>query len=314
MAVTITVTLPAQLLRIITIAASLLIAFSAGDDSYRRPLIPVNYGAFTQTASYSIANQLGYFTDAGLNVTYLQVPNSTYGYAQLLSGGYDVLTGTIDNAVNLRFNAHKNLTVLGQLDGGPDLVIASAQAIQSVADLKGKSIIVDSPVSGYAYILRKVLSAFGLELQNGDYTFQVLLSFPLPSLSLTTSPDRRIHQHTLCRPHQRLHRSRRPRRRHHPDLPFHRLCQLQRDPNPRPRLGLHPAALLLRHHRGRAVVEQPHRARYHRPLRRRPLRRQPPPRQSQERRVRDPRHRQAVERVPVPGSGRIHRRDELAHG
>lgn len=184
MAATVTASFPVQLLRTITIAASLLVGLSASRGSDTRPLVPVNYGAFTQTASYSIANQLGYFTAAGLNVTYLQIPNSTYGFAQLLSGGYDVLTGTIDNAVNLRFNAHKNLTVLGQLDGGPDLVIASTQSIRTVADLKGKSIIVDSPVSGYAYILRRVLSAFGLELQNGDYTFQVLL----PSVAIPTFP------------------------------------------------------------------------------------------------------------------------------
>lgn len=179
MAVTITASFPARLLRIFTIAASVFFGLSVCGDSNDQPLVPVNYGAFTQTASYSIANQLGFFTAAGLKVTYLQIPNSTYGYAQLLSGGYDVLTGTIDNAVNLRFNAHKNLTVLGQLDGGPDLVIASTQAIQTMADLKGKPIIVDSPVSGYAYILHKVLSAFGLELQNGDYTFQVLLPLHL---------------------------------------------------------------------------------------------------------------------------------------
>lgn len=174
----VTVTVNVQLLRIISIAAALLFGLSACDDASSRPLVPINYGAFTQTASYSIANQLGFFTAAGLNVTYLQIPNSPVGYGNLLSGAYDVLTGTIDNAVNLRFNSQKDLTVLGQLDGGPDLVIASTQSIQTVADLKGKPIIVDSPVSGYAYILRKVLSTFGLELQNGDYTFQVFTPFP----------------------------------------------------------------------------------------------------------------------------------------
>jgi len=71
----------------------------------------VNYGAFTQTATYSVANQLGIFGDYGLNVTYLQIPNSNYGYEQLLNGGYDILTGTIDNAVNLRFNNNQSLTV-----------------------------------------------------------------------------------------------------------------------------------------------------------------------------------------------------------
>ncbi|KAK6415769.1 hypothetical protein LTR95_017543, partial [Oleoguttula sp. CCFEE 5521] len=134
----------------------------------------VNYGAFTRTATYSIANQLGFFTAYGLNVTYLQVPNSTYGYSTLLNGGYDVMTGTIDNAVNLRFNSNQSLTVTGQLDQAPELTIASIPNITRVDQLKGLSLMVDSPVSGYAFILRKVLSSYGLYLENGDYTFQVV--------------------------------------------------------------------------------------------------------------------------------------------
>ena len=133
----------------------------------------VQYGAFTQTATYAVAQQLGFFKAQGLNVEFNQVPNSTAGYQTLLSGGYDILTGTIDNAVNLRFNQNENLTVIGQLDQGPDLVLASIPSITSISQLKGKSLIVDSPVSGYAYILRKILSANGLNLENGDYIFQV---------------------------------------------------------------------------------------------------------------------------------------------
>lgn len=133
----------------------------------------VSYGAFTQTASYSIANQLGLFQQVDLDVTYLQIPNSTFAYPNLLNGGYDVLTGTIDNVVNLRFNQNATLTALGQLDAGPDIVIAATPNITSVEQLRGKPLIVDSPVSGYAYILRKVLSLYGLRLENGDYYFQV---------------------------------------------------------------------------------------------------------------------------------------------
>jgi len=107
-----------------------------------------NYGAFTQTATYSIANQLGFFTAYDLNVVYNQVPNSTFAYNQVLNGGYDLLTGTIDNAVNLRFNSQRNVTVLGQLDQGPDLVLASIPSITTVEQLRGKPLIVDSPVSG----------------------------------------------------------------------------------------------------------------------------------------------------------------------
>lgn len=150
-------------------------AFASPPASSTAKLQNVNFGAFTQTATYSIANQLGFFTAYGINVTYLQVPNSTYGYDQLLNGGYDIMTGTIDNAVNLRFNQNKSLAVPGQLDGGPELTIASIPSIKRIPELKGKSLMVDSPVSGYAYILRKVLSLYGLRLENGDYDFQVSL-------------------------------------------------------------------------------------------------------------------------------------------
>jgi ABC-type nitrate/sulfonate/bicarbonate transport system substrate-binding protein len=135
-------------------------------------LIPVNYGSFLQTATYSLANQLGLFTAYGLNVTFVQVPNSTFAYANLLAGGYDILSGTIDNAVNLRFNSGQNFTVVGQLDQAPDLVLASAPEITTVQQLIGKPVIVDSPTSGYADLLQKVLSTFGL-LLNRDYFFQV---------------------------------------------------------------------------------------------------------------------------------------------
>ncbi|KAI0154626.1 periplasmic binding protein-like II [Xylariaceae sp. FL1272] len=144
----------------------------------------VRYGAFTQTATYSIANQLGFFEAFGLNVTYEQVPNSTYAYSTVLSGGYDILTGTIDNAVNLRFNSNQSFTVLGQLDMGPDIVLASIPSMTTVEQLRGKSNIVDSPASGYAYLLRKILSSFGLLLGNGDYSFTAVGSTNIRSADL----------------------------------------------------------------------------------------------------------------------------------
>lgn len=146
-------------------------------------LAPLNYGAFTRTATYSTANQLGFFTASSLNVTYLQIPNSTAGYANLLAGQYDIITATIDNTVNFRFNSQKPFSVLGQLDQGPDLVIASVPSIKSVQDLKGKTLMVDNAVSGYAFLLRKILSLYGLVL-NTDYTFDVSQTSP-PSYGST---------------------------------------------------------------------------------------------------------------------------------
>lgn len=160
------------------LATVTFILSSSSSEAKTESLQNVNYGAFVPPATFSIANQLGYFTAYGLNVTYLQVPNSTYAYAQILNGGYDILTGTIDNAVNLRFNSNKSLTVLGQLDQGPGLVLASIANISSVLELKGKTLMVDSPTSGYAYVLRKILEIYGLKLENGDFSFTVRRSFP----------------------------------------------------------------------------------------------------------------------------------------
>ena len=68
--------------------------------------------------------------------------------------------------------SQKPFCALGQLDQGPDLVIASVPSITSIEDLKGKTLMVDSGTSGYAYLLRKVLSLYGLTLGT-DYAFQV---------------------------------------------------------------------------------------------------------------------------------------------
>jgi ABC-type nitrate/sulfonate/bicarbonate transport system substrate-binding protein len=97
-------------------------------------------------------------------------------FNSILSGQYDILTATVDNALNYRFNQKQPVTVLGQLDQGPDLVLASIPSITSISELRGKPIIVDSPVSGYAYLLQQVLSEAGLELSRGDYYFMVSAS------------------------------------------------------------------------------------------------------------------------------------------
>ncbi|KAK7957658.1 hypothetical protein PG988_012506 [Apiospora saccharicola] len=138
---------------------------------------PIAYGSFVKSATYSIANQLGYFADEGLDVTYHQVPNSSFAYDGLLAGTYDILTGTIDNAVNLVFNTKANLTVLGQLDQGSDIILAATSAIATVQCLRGKPIMVDAELSGYSFVLRRLLSFHGLQYGT-DYSFQIVGGTP----------------------------------------------------------------------------------------------------------------------------------------
>lgn len=78
----------------------------------------ITFGNFAHSATFSVAQELGFFTHYNLNVIYAQIPNSTFAFQQLMSGGYDVLSGQIDNAVNFRLNLNESFTVLGQLDAG----------------------------------------------------------------------------------------------------------------------------------------------------------------------------------------------------
>jgi hypothetical protein len=77
---------------------------------------------------------------------------------------------------------------LAQTDVAPDLAILSTPSVTSIQQLRGKPLMVDSSVSGFAYALRKVLALYGLRSENVDYGFQVVGSTPLRYAALTKSP------------------------------------------------------------------------------------------------------------------------------
>lgn len=151
-------------LRILVVAGSLLLTVAHALDSFV-------FGSFIKSATYSVAVQNALFEEQGLNVSYSQIPNSTFGYAALLAGQYDLLLGAIDNVLNRRWNSGQPLSVIGQQDQGPDFVLQSVPNITSISQLKGKPLMVDSPVSGYAYALQRILALNGLSLAAGDYFF-----------------------------------------------------------------------------------------------------------------------------------------------
>ena len=73
------------------------------------------------------------------------------------------MTGTVDNVINYRLNQNKSFTMLGQNQGN-DMVNANSPSIHSIAHVKGKTLLVDAPTSGYAFLLRKILRENSLEL------------------------------------------------------------------------------------------------------------------------------------------------------
>jgi len=136
----------------------------------------IQYGAFLHNVSFIEAQQQGFFAKQGLNVCYNQVSSSTQQFNSLLSGQYDIVETTADNAVNRYVNSQLPVQIFAGIDQGAglDLIVNTANGIHSIADLKGKSVAVDAPDSGYVFTLEKILSANGLSLQNGDYSLQIV--------------------------------------------------------------------------------------------------------------------------------------------
>jgi len=153
----------------------------------------VQYGAFLRTVSFIEAQQQGFFGKEGLSVCYNQVTNSTQQFNSLLSGQYDIVGTTADNVVNRFVNSQIPVEIVAGSDQGAglDLIVNTANGIHSIADLKGKTVAVDAPNSGYVFALEKILAANGLSLANNDYSLQIIggsaLRFSAISAGVTPS-------------------------------------------------------------------------------------------------------------------------------
>ncbi|BCL81287.1 ABC transporter substrate-binding protein [Ktedonobacteria bacterium brp13] len=134
----------------------------------------IQYGAFGKSVAYIEAVKQGYFTDEGLSVCYNQVAGSQQQFNSLLSGQYNIVASTADNFANRYVNTSPDVEIVGASDKGAslDLIVNSANGINSIADLKGKSIAVDAPNSGFVFATEKILAENGL--QPSDYSLQVI--------------------------------------------------------------------------------------------------------------------------------------------
>jgi len=126
------------------------------------------------------ARQLGFFAAHSLDVELVYTAGSTAQLAGLARGEYDLVQTAPDNVINLdndpaAFGLDPAITphVIMLLGGsvGP-LSLYARPAVTAFGDLRGTILGVDNPSSGYALVLRDMLSRNGL-LLNRDYVFMV---------------------------------------------------------------------------------------------------------------------------------------------
>jgi ABC-type nitrate/sulfonate/bicarbonate transport system substrate-binding protein len=125
------------------------------------------------TASYSplfvgIAN--GVFEKRGIKIDLQFTPNSQAQRDGLANGAFEIAYAAVDNAVAMVELAKQDVIIVTGGDTGMNEFMARAE-IKSIADIRGKTVIVDAPNTAYALLAKKILKNAGL-LEGKDYALK----------------------------------------------------------------------------------------------------------------------------------------------
>jgi sulfonate transport system substrate-binding protein len=119
-----------------------------------------------------LAKQLGYFDQAGLDVTLIDEASGQSSEDQVLAGQVDAGSGSYNHTIELQA-AGKNMECVVQLDIAPGEaeVVSSKEAssITSPADLAGKNLGVTELGSGTQTLTQAILKKAGVDPNSGHY-------------------------------------------------------------------------------------------------------------------------------------------------
>jgi ABC-type nitrate/sulfonate/bicarbonate transport system substrate-binding protein len=129
-----------------------------------------------------VGMQKGFFARENVALTLTPTPGSVYQFQHLSAGDFDIALTAIDNVIAYDEGQGQAplpkpadfVAVCGTDDGF--LHLYGRPEIKSYADLRGKSLAVDAPTTGFAFVLRTMLERNGL--REGDYTLTPLGGTP----------------------------------------------------------------------------------------------------------------------------------------
>jgi ABC-type nitrate/sulfonate/bicarbonate transport system substrate-binding protein len=124
-----------------------------------------------QNLPFFAAQAKGLFAKRGLSVDVKITPTSDELRGGLAEGRYHIAHAGVDNAIAMAEVAKKDIAVVIGGDGGLNHLFVKRD-IASLADLRGKTVIVDAPNTAYAFLLYDMLRMKGLN--KGDYEVKVV--------------------------------------------------------------------------------------------------------------------------------------------
>ena len=144
--------------------------------------LSVRLGTFTKSLSLAVAEEQGWFREAGLAIDEVSVRSSSAQFASLRDGEIDLALTGPDNVLAYQFEPANplgmllDLTLYGAVDRGFGLGLWCAPGL-SLGDLRGRVLGVDVATSGFAFLAYELLRRAGLERH--DVTIEALGSTPM---------------------------------------------------------------------------------------------------------------------------------------
>jgi ABC-type nitrate/sulfonate/bicarbonate transport system substrate-binding protein len=152
----------------VRVLVSLVLLFSAATAAAQTPLKAKAFpGAQALPAIAGV--QQGIFEKHGIKLELLFTQTSQEQRDGLAAGEFQVAHAAVDNAVAMVERAKHDVIIVTGGDSSMNEFFAQAD-VRSIADLKGRTVIVDAPNTAYALQAKKILRMHGLN--DGDYTLK----------------------------------------------------------------------------------------------------------------------------------------------
>jgi len=152
-------------------ALAIMLALAPASLRAQAPLaeLPINAFAGASNLPIWVAQREGLFARRGIAVTLSSPAGSLDQFRGLIDGRYPIIVTAFDNVVAYRsgqgpaeVGAIGDLVAVVGIDSGL-LTLVAAQGIDSIADLKGRTLAVDAPSTGFSFALREILQKSGLD-------------------------------------------------------------------------------------------------------------------------------------------------------
>ena len=147
-----------------------LLPFLVGTvNAQQKDLRTLRLSVFRADAAMVAAKARGLFAAEGLEVKITMTPNSTEQMRGISKGSFEIASTAFDNVLAWSGKEGAEIIAVAQTVDKIVLPVFVRPEIREWNDLRGKKLAADAVDTAYALVLRRILLAYGLDLDRGDY-------------------------------------------------------------------------------------------------------------------------------------------------